>query len=372
MSFGLLDTDLDDIKDQAAAAYAGEGARAKKPKVTHALFFDEDKGFKKILKTFPKIKFHGKGKEADDLRLLLKHYEKWFKELYPHGDHFEDLVWKARSVLNEKEKDGDGITSDPKERLHMLRFQYKNSVDSLASVGDDLSEATGTGGLVSDAARQRIEANKKRAMDLREKKRQENGSPSGAAGVPEDDMEALWAEAEAGGQVPQSAFDDEDDPFGFGFDMGGGSGAGTQVAVGSKKPAALDFEDEDPFGFGGGAFNDDDAAPAPRPAVEIAHTSAPAVDPEVARRIADNREKAMARKRKREEDAEGGGLSLSVSQTARSEAPASSTHALPAAVPAVSPVAMADETWQLKQPNKMEEDTEQELAFGFGGGLDEP
>merc|ERR1719329_243172 len=175
LQFGLLDEDLDDIKEQAAAAF--EDTRVKKPKVTHALFFDEDKGFKKMIKTFPKIKFQGKGKEVEDLKLLLKHYEKWFKDLHPHGDHFEDLVWKARSVLNEKEKDSDGISSDPKERLHMLRFQYKNSADSLLELGDDPSQ----GPAVSDEARLRIEANKKRAMELKEKKRREAAAGGGAA-----------------------------------------------------------------------------------------------------------------------------------------------------------------------------------------------
>merc|ERR1719329_714589 len=220
LQFGLLDEDLDDIKEQAAAAF--EDTRVKKPKVTHPLFFDEDKGFKKMIKTFPKIKFQGKGKEIDDLKLLLKHYDKWFKDLPPHGDHFEDLVWKARNVLNEKEKDSDGISSDPKERLHMFRFQYKNSVDSLASLGEDASQATG----ISDEARKRMEANKKQAMELREKKRQSAGGSSSAAGIPEDDMEALWAEAEARDQAPQSSFPDDDGPFGFGFDMGSGPGGG--------------------------------------------------------------------------------------------------------------------------------------------------
>jgi len=323
LQFGLLDEDLDDIKEQAAAAYAGEDTRVKKPKVTHALFFDEDKGFKKMIKTFPNIKFQGKGKDIDDLKLLMKHYDKWFKDLHPHGDHFEDLVWKARNVLNEKEKDSDGIASDPKERLHMFRFQYKNSVDSLASLGENSSQATGAGGEISDEARKRMEANKKRAMELREKKRQS------AAGVPEDDMEALWAEAEAGGQAPRSSFDDDDDPFGFGFDMGSGPGGSAASAPAGQRPPARDFEDEDPFGFGGGGFDDDDFAPAPQPKVitptptQVESVApSPPMDPDVTRRIAENREKAMARKRKREEAA---GATVAQSSVSSAAAPASSS-----------------------------------------------
>lgn len=364
LQFGLLDADLDDIKEQAAAAYAGD-QRAKKPKVTHALFFDEEKGFKKMIKTFPKIQFQGKGKEVDDLKLLLKHYDKWFKNLHPHGDHFEDLVFKARNVLNEKEKDDDGISSDPKERLHMFRFQYKNSVDSLASLGEDASQATGSGGVVSNEARERIEANKKRAMELREKKRQGAGGSSGAAGIPEDDMEALWAEAEASGQAPRASFDDDDDPFGFGFDMGDGPGGGTPAAA-SKRPAAMDFEDEDPFGFGGGGFDDDDAAPTPRPEVESATNSAP-MDPEVARRIAENREKAMARKRKREEAA-GDGQSLPTTSEAAATVAQSSVSSVAATA---SSLATVKEKLQIEQPHEVE-GNEQNLPFGFGGGLDDP
>lgn len=250
----------------------------------------------------------------------------------------------------------------------MLRFQYKNSVDSLASVDDVPSQATSK---VSDEARQRIEANKKRAMELKEKKRREAAGQSSTAGVPEDDMEALWAEAEASGQAPRSAFDDED-PFGFDDEDPFGHGSGSNAAPASKQQSGLDFEDEDPFGFGGAAF-DDDSAPAPSPLVKSPAPSQPAVDPEVARRIAENREKAMARKRKREEDAGVGQSAAAGSDTSKPEAQSSSAQAQSSSTAA--PAATLEETSEKKSQLEQGPFTggeEEDLPFGFGGGLDDP
>merc|ERR1719271_2221828 len=156
VSLGLSDPSLDEGKKEGMAIAALQVGRAKRPKMTHSLFFEDDRGLKKILSTFPDIKRRGKGREYEDVSLLLAHYKKWFQELYPYGEHFEDLVLKSRQVLEDKEKENDGTVSDPRERLHAFRFQYKN-----ASAAPAASRAT----QVTEEARARIEANRKAALE---------------------------------------------------------------------------------------------------------------------------------------------------------------------------------------------------------------
>ena len=100
--------------------------KAKKPKLSHRIFF-EDNGLKKVIEDFPKLKFQGKGHEFEDLKVLMAAYKKWLKDLYPFQDDFEDLIWQARDVLQKKEEiEGvEGEMSDPKQLLHQLRFHYK-------------------------------------------------------------------------------------------------------------------------------------------------------------------------------------------------------------------------------------------------------
>ncbi|CAJ1368749.1 unnamed protein product [Effrenium voratum] len=115
--------DLDlDVKDKAEVV---PFTRSKKPKLTHQVFFEE-KGLKKVIRDFPKLKFKGKGNEFEDLKALMAAYKKWFKELYPFQDDLEDLIWKSRAVLEQKEKTELGVESDPRHQLHLLRYQYKS------------------------------------------------------------------------------------------------------------------------------------------------------------------------------------------------------------------------------------------------------
>lgn len=162
---GLVDNELDDLKESAQEVFKKAGV-AKRPKLTHGTFFDDDKGLKKILRTFPKIRFHGKGHEFDDLKTLLRNYDRWFKELHPFNDNFEDLVYKASSVLQEKETTEDGLRSDPRERLHMLRFEYKNAPPETPAAP---TAATPKKELPEDV-KKRIEENRQRALRLREEK----------------------------------------------------------------------------------------------------------------------------------------------------------------------------------------------------------
>merc|ERR1712070_346979 len=164
-------------------------------------------GFKDMIKTFPKIRFRGKGREFDDLDLLLKHYQKWAKALYPQGDNFEDLIYKARQVLSEKEKDKEGHVSDPKRQLHMFRHTYKSSSASLSSSLDIDNEWKFhiPSGDLPDDVRQRIEQNRQRAL---QRKREREGP----AMLPEPEPEAFEDLFD-----PMLGHDeDEDDPFGHG------------------------------------------------------------------------------------------------------------------------------------------------------------
>jgi len=298
ISLGLSDPmQLDDFKPAGLPTIA-EDPLKKKRKVTHATFFEDDKGLKKMLKTFPSIKFRGKGGEYEDVSLLLNHYKKWFQDLCPYGDHFEDLVLKARQVLEDKEKEDDGTPSDPRERLHAFRFQYKNA-----------KEASSAAATLSDEQRARIAASRKRALELKQQKEAQSSGASAApapAQAQELDMEELWNMeqenvAAAGrqqtsqGQAPDEF---EDDPFGFGggFDEeDGGLAAAPRAAASAPAPFFTD-EEEDVFGFGGGF--DEDNAPAAAAAPEAPPPAAAKVqvDPEVAQRIAENRAKALARK----------------------------------------------------------------------------
>lgn len=299
-----LTTSLDDFKKAGVQISDLQEKRGtKQKKMTHSLFFEDDRGLKKMLRTFPKIKFRGKGREYEDLCLLVSHYKRWFQELYPERQEMiEDIVWKARHVLDEKEKEDDGTISDPRERLHAFRFQYKNSKEE---------EEPAKGAPLSEEARARIEANRQKAL---EKKRQREAGQATEAAPEELDMDELWRmEEELAGGRPEQApgGNDEEDPFGFGggfddFDDGGGGGG--EVGSASTRPPPPAFEEEeDVFGFG---FDMDDDGPppaaksAPAPAAAPPAAAGPAaapsggggLDPEVARRIAEAKAKALARK----------------------------------------------------------------------------
>lgn len=260
---GEMDPELDEGgKEEAQDMFAGAKS-TKKPKVDHELFFENPKGFTKMLASFSKIKFHGKGREFEDLAYMLKHYEKWFKDLYPYEKHYEDLVYKSRSILCVKKLNEDGHVSDPKIMLHFLRKKYKSGAASLSAAEEDLAASLGPA--MSDT-RAKIEANRKRALEL--KRRREGGTD------PALDEDPIG--------FGHSFGPDDEDPFGF----DGGLDDQPRVA----QPTAAAFDDDDPFGFGGGL--DDDPRPQPTPARA-------AVDPELARRIEENRLKALARKRQR-------------------------------------------------------------------------
>jgi len=295
LNLGAEDPELDDLKEAAREVLQPKSGRAKRVRLTHSTFFDDERGFKELLRTFPNIKFKGKGEEFRDLGVLLQHYAKWLQELYPSNDHFEDVVFKTRDVLNQKDRLEDNSVSDPREHLHLFRFHYKTEQDrKRKSVGDNDPNTVSTGSKLSDEARKRIEENKQKALERKRQKEAASAAvqqaPAGAAQPPSqtaaaEDAFAMW---------------DDEDPF-LGGDM-----------------------EEDVFGFGFG-FDDDDMGapqPAPPPAAEPAVEAAPPTAPleavqepvaapaapaavaseEARKRIEENRRKALERKRLKEQE----------------------------------------------------------------------
>jgi len=135
-------------------------SKRKKRKMDHDLFFEDENGFKKMMKDFPKIPFKGKGNEFGDLQTLMRSYRQWFAALAPNGDEFETHIWTAKTSLMKPEKDKDTsvVKSDPRERLVQLRCAYKHPTEQ-----PEPTRAQPTPGL-SEEQRHRIAENRYKAL----------------------------------------------------------------------------------------------------------------------------------------------------------------------------------------------------------------
>ncbi|CAE7292539.1 Art7 [Symbiodinium natans] len=153
---------MENVKEEAV-----NPPRARKPKLTHRHFFEET-GLKKVIGDCSKIKFKGEGHEFEDLKVLMATYKKWFKEVYPFEDNFEDLIWKSRAVLDKKEQDDKGLVSNPKDELHELRLWYKTSANQ---VSKPMEEEAGHRQLDPETAK-RVAENRARALE-RKRQREE-------------------------------------------------------------------------------------------------------------------------------------------------------------------------------------------------------
>jgi len=294
---GLADPELDDLKEPAKLDIIKKMTGTKRPKLSHGNFFDDDKGLKKVLRTFPKLNFQGKGKEFDDLKLLVRNFDRWFTDLHPYEKNFEDGVWLMRRVLQEKERDDEGLFSEPKERLVHFRHEYKFAPK-------EVEVPAGKESKLSAEQLRRIEENKKRALAKKVEKESGGASQSFAssskpAGMTVDD-ETLWRieenrqralklkEAKKARESAASSSssmlmppDMEEDPFGFGFGMDDSAMRAPPVPrTQQAAPAAassrtiMEDEDEDPFGFGAG-FDDEDDGPPPAKKFAVAPAQAP-------------------------------------------------------------------------------------------------
>eukprot|EP00928_Gymnodinium_smaydae_P049133 TRINITY_DN32946_c0_g1_i1.p1 TRINITY_DN32946_c0_g1~~TRINITY_DN32946_c0_g1_i1.p1 ORF type:complete len:404 (-),score=158.80 TRINITY_DN32946_c0_g1_i1:334-1545(-) len=316
---GSADAELDELKD--AAIPTGPSAK-KKAKLTHALLFDDPKGIKHLVETMPKLRFRGKGREFEDLKLLLTCYRNWFQELFPSKENLEDMAFKAVQILGEREKTEDGDISDPVERLHTMRYEYKSgggvgtvgaqeAMKKAAAAAAFAAKASANAAKISEEMRLRIDANRQKALELQRKKALERGDDEAVARIDAQAQaakiesnrqraieikkrkaeqeaaaaleadEAAFAELAATQQAqparaaasstsvpraPATCLDDEDDVFGFGGGMDDDFGAPARPATSTSmpaasaaKPAAATFLDEEDDVFGfGGSLDDDD------------------------------------------------------------------------------------------------------------------
>ncbi|CAE7597120.1 TIPIN, partial [Symbiodinium microadriaticum] len=181
------DINMEDVKEEAA-----NPPSKRKPKLTLEHFFQEA-GLKKVIGDCAKLEFKGEGHEFEDLKVLMAAYKRWFREIFPYEDNFEDLIWKSRSVLEKKEPD-----CNPREELHKLRLWYKKSTSQA-------SETKEVGSLELDPeVAKRVAENRARAL---ERKRQRE------AAVEEAQEEAMAAQAAQAQAEPDF---EEEDVFGFG------------------------------------------------------------------------------------------------------------------------------------------------------------
>ncbi|CAE6959864.1 TIPIN [Symbiodinium sp. CCMP2592] len=182
------DIDMEDVKEEAVQP----PSKTKKPKLTLEHFFQEA-GLKKVIGDCAKLEFKGEGHEFEDLKVLMAAYKKWFREIYPYEDNFEDLIWKSRTVLAQKEPD-----CDPREELHKLRLWYKKSSSQASELKNEEVSS------LDPEVAKRVAENRARAL---ERKRQRE------AAVEQAQEEAMAAQAAQAQAEPDF---EEEDVFGFG------------------------------------------------------------------------------------------------------------------------------------------------------------
>ena len=292
-----------------AAAKEGEeadGAKTAKkkqkklaPKFSHDLLLDPQKGLVSVFKSFPKLKFKGKGHEASDLRRLLNKYAEWAHVLVPEME-FSDFIGRLEKGSNARVREKlDQIRNvvqgfcqiedieeydqqaerDGGMAPHEWMAQAEDGLGDFDGFGESggFGEggaagggATGGGGLSAEQ-RERIEANKRLALERAAAKKAAAGAPT----ADDEDMEMEWAAAQAGAPRPSArppvapmgfpdedefdAFDEEAEDELFGAPVpasaafartpapaAAGAGGGVQLQFGTKRSAA-DMEAEAEF-----------------------------------------------------------------------------------------------------------------------------
>jgi len=275
----------------------------------------------------------------------------------------------------DKMRDDDGIMSDPRERLHLLRFEYKNNPH--LTEPDAVGRATVSSGVkLSDEARKNIEENRKRALEKRKQRKEQDGTAGAATSISEDPDAAaarlLHMEQEAANaarvQQSQQPWDfDEEDVFGFeGFDS-------QPVRAKPQAPAPAPFDDEeDVFGFGGG-FDEGDHGmhvPPPVPAAKVTSEG----DSALARRIAENKAKALAKKKLKEQEAVAAAAASNAQTTLeKSVVDGANCSVAPDAIH-LDPNSTKQQAEPSLSASAMEDPFaggDEEDVFGFGGGFDD-
>ncbi|XP_038179858.1 TIMELESS-interacting protein [Arvicola amphibius] len=207
-----------------------------------------ERGLPALRHMFDKIKFKGKGHEADDLKTLIRHMEHWAHRLFPKLQ-FEDFIDRVENLGNKKEVQ----TCLKRIRLDLPivhedfvnnndEVEETNNLDATAAGFDPfLTSSSDSKKLTSESSRslteeqqQRIERNKQLALERRQAKLLSNSQSL------ENDvlMSTSWAQT-----VEESS---------TGEDQEDSSGLNTDTADAPRVPSANtneeeQFEAEEPF-----------------------------------------------------------------------------------------------------------------------------
>ncbi|CAM9338141.1 unnamed protein product [Ectocarpus sp. 13 AM-2016] len=279
--------------DSTGVAAPEEAATAKKVSNRPPAFSEnhlvKEKGLRQVYKDFPqKCQYKGRGREAEFLRGLMVAYKEWGYQLYP-GVAFEDLASRTEKLggrartrnlmheLRDTERDrvleakygreavddvhaqeaarlaakesktaaAEGDREEEREDEELAGSRYAMEVDGdggYEGKSDRQVAAEGSAAAMSDQVRQRIEANRRLALDRLRLKKQEAAVAAAAAAV------ATEKENDRGAVAVPAAND------------------------GSREVEDLeeDLMDVDGGGGPGDSFDDDEAALADMEAEEMA------------------------------------------------------------------------------------------------------
>ncbi|XP_068266042.1 TIMELESS-interacting protein isoform X2 [Nyctibius grandis] len=171
-----------------------------------------ERGLPALRHMFDNVKFKGKGHEAEDLKILIRHMEHWAHRLFPKLQ-FEDFIDRVESLGNKKEVQ----TCLKRIRLDLpiLHEDFasnedgggeSNGLDTATEDGrcgsgnaEELSSVPGT--TLTEEQQQRIEKNRQVALERRQAKMQCNSQSQ------RNELSACYVEEEFNTPVAQDSAD---------------------------------------------------------------------------------------------------------------------------------------------------------------------
>uniref|UniRef100_A0A8C6RGX2 TIMELESS-interacting protein n=1 Tax=Nannospalax galili TaxID=1026970 RepID=A0A8C6RGX2_NANGA len=143
-----------------------------------------ERGLPALRHVFDKIKFKGKGHEAEDLKTLIRHMEHWAHRLFPKLQ-FEDFIDRVEYLGNKKEVQTclkrirldlpilheDFVSNDAEmEETNNLDVTVAGLDPFLASPSESEKSASQSSRSFTEEQQQRIERNKQLALERRQAK----------------------------------------------------------------------------------------------------------------------------------------------------------------------------------------------------------
>ncbi|XP_040595616.1 TIMELESS-interacting protein [Mesocricetus auratus] len=143
-----------------------------------------ERGLPALRHVFDKIKFKGKGHEAEDLKTLIRHMEHWAHRLFPKLQ-FEDFIDRVENLGNKKEVQTclkrirldlpiiheDFVSNnDEAEETNTLDATAAGFDPFLTSSSDSRKLASESSRSLTEEQQQRIERNKQLALERRQAK----------------------------------------------------------------------------------------------------------------------------------------------------------------------------------------------------------